>query len=99
MTTSQLGLIWAQARGGVIGADGGMPWHLPEDMARFKSLTLGHPVVMGRKTWESIPPRFRPLLIARATQHARDRVVPFVASILVQQVVESLERNLTAPKL
>ena len=72
MTTSQLGLIWAQARGGVIGADGGMPWHLPEDMARFKSLTLGHPVVMGRKTWESIPPRFRPLVDRRNIVVTRD---------------------------
>lgn len=56
-----LGLIWAQARGGVIGAAGGMPWHVPEDMARFKDITMGAPVVMGRRTWESFPPRFRPL--------------------------------------
>lgn len=56
-----LGLIWAQARGGVIGAGGGMPWHVPEDMARFKEITMGAPVVMGRRTWESFPDRFRPL--------------------------------------
>ena len=55
------GLIWAEARGGVIGAEGGMPWHLPEDLARFKEITLGTPVVMGRRTWESLPARFRPL--------------------------------------
>lgn len=55
------GLVWAQARGGVIGADGGMPWHVPEDLAHFKKLTLGCPVVMGRRTWDSLPPRFRPL--------------------------------------
>ena len=53
--------IWAQARGGVIGADGDMPWHLPEDLAHFKRATLGRPVVMGRRTWESFPVRFRPL--------------------------------------
>ena len=57
----KVGLIWAQARGGVIGKDGVMPWHLPEDLAHFKRVTLNHPVIMGRKTWDSIPPRFRPL--------------------------------------
>ena len=56
-----VGLIWAEARGGVIGAEGGMPWHVPEDMAHFKDVTLGAPVVMGRKTWDSLPERFRPL--------------------------------------
>ncbi|WP_417562063.1 dihydrofolate reductase [Microbacterium sp.] len=57
----RVGLIWAQARGGVIGAAGGMPWHVPEDLAHFKQLTMGRPVVMGRRTWESFPDRFRPL--------------------------------------
>ncbi len=54
-------LIWAEARGGVIGRDGGIPWHLPEDLARFRRLTEGSTVVMGRRTWESLPERFRPL--------------------------------------
>ena len=57
----RLGLIWAEARGGVIGKDGGMPWHVPEDLAHFKERTTGHPVIMGRRTWESFPERFRPL--------------------------------------
>ncbi|SDF72205.1 dihydrofolate reductase [Cellulosimicrobium cellulans] len=60
-----LGLIWAQARDAagrpVIGAGGTMPWHLPEDLAHFRRVTSGHPVVMGRRTWDSLPPRFRPL--------------------------------------
>jgi dihydrofolate reductase len=56
-----IGLIWAEAEGRVIGRQGGMPWHVPEDLAHFKAVTLGAPVVMGRKTWESLPPRFRPL--------------------------------------
>jgi dihydrofolate reductase len=56
-----IGLIWAQADGGVIGLDGGIPWHLPEDLAHFKQLTTGSTVLMGRLTWESIPDRFRPL--------------------------------------
>ena len=54
-------MIWAQARDGVIGEAGDMPWRLPEDMARFKAVTMGHPVVMGRRTWESFPERYRPL--------------------------------------
>lgn len=53
--------IWAQSRSGAIGSDGAMLWHLPEDMAYFKRATLGKPVVMGRRTWESFPERFRPL--------------------------------------
>ncbi|MEN9538910.1 MAG: hypothetical protein RLZZ126_1145 [Pseudomonadota bacterium] len=57
----QIHLIWAQARNRVIGKDGGMPWHLPEDLAHFKTLTAGCPVIMGRRTWDSLPPRFKPL--------------------------------------
>lgn len=54
-------LIWAQAANGVIGAAGRLPWHLPEDLARFRRLTTGATVVMGRATWESLPPAVRPL--------------------------------------
>ncbi|PKZ67288.1 dihydrofolate reductase [Gordonia terrae] len=57
----QVRLVWAQGRGGAIGRDNTIPWRVPEDVARFKELTVGHPVVMGRKTWDSLPPRFRPL--------------------------------------
>lgn len=55
------GLIWAQSSSGVIGRAGGIPWRLPEDQARFKEITLGHTVVMGRLTWESLPIKVRPL--------------------------------------
>lgn len=54
-------MVWAQARGGVIGDGRDMPWHIPEDLAFFKQATLGRPVIMGRATWDSIPERFRPL--------------------------------------
>ena len=57
----RVALVAAIARGGVIGRDSGIPWRLPEDMQRFRALTMGHPVVMGRRTWESLPDRFRPL--------------------------------------
>lgn len=55
-----IGLVWAEARG-VIGHDGVLPWHLPEDLAHFKAITLGGAVIMGRRTWDSLPERFRPL--------------------------------------
>ena len=58
---SVLSLIAAVAKNGVIGRDNKLPWHLPSDLARFKRLTTGHPVIMGRKNWESIPERSRPL--------------------------------------
>ena len=56
-----LTLIAAVARNGVIGIDNRLPWHLPADLKHFKALTLGHAVIMGRKTWESLPAQFRPL--------------------------------------
>lgn len=57
----RLNLIYARAANGVIGKNNQLPWHLPEDLAHFKRHTSGCPVLMGRKTWDSLPPRFRPL--------------------------------------
>ena len=57
----EIALIYARAANGTIGKNGTMPWHLPEDLAHFKRLTNGCPVIMGRKTWDSLPARFRPL--------------------------------------
>ena len=57
----QLCMIYARASNGVIGHHNQLPWHLPEDLIHFKRLTSGWPVIMGRKTWDSLPPRFRPL--------------------------------------
>jgi dihydrofolate reductase len=56
-----VGLIWAQSTSGMIGSGGGIPWRLSEDQARFKALTLGHTVVMGRRTWESLAAKVEPL--------------------------------------
>lgn len=81
-----LGAIWAQAKNGIIGAQGSMPWHVPEDLAHFKRITAGHPVIMGRATWNSFPEKFRPLpgrtnvvLTAQSDLHdqlRRDGAVP-----------------------
>ena len=56
-----INMIFARSANGVIGNNNAMPWHLPEDLAHFKKLTLGCPVIMGRKTWDSLPAKFRPL--------------------------------------
>jgi dihydrofolate reductase len=85
-----LALVWAQTSDGVIGRDGALPWHVPEDMAHFRALTSGHPVVMGRATWESLPPRFRPLpgreniVLSRTPGYVADgaRVVTTMAAAL-----------------
>lgn len=65
-------LIVAAARNGVIGRDGALPWHLPGDLKRFKELTLGKPILMGRRTWDSLPRRPLPgrpnLVVSRSAQ-------------------------------
>ncbi|OZD81502.1 dihydrofolate reductase [Rhodococcus sp. 05-339-2] len=61
MSASFVGSIWAQSTTGTIGDGGGIPWHIPEDLAHFRAVTGGHAVVMGRKTWDSLPAKFRPL--------------------------------------
>ncbi|WP_432514190.1 dihydrofolate reductase [Kineococcus sp. SYSU DK001] len=67
-----IGLVWAQSANGVIGADGRIPWRVPEDLAHFSQLTGGSTVVMGRATWESLPARFRPLPGRRNLVLSRD---------------------------
>ena len=52
---TRVSLVYARSRNGVIGAEGGLPWHIPSDLKRFKQTTLGKPIIMGRKTWESLP--------------------------------------------
>lgn len=59
--TPRLALIAAVARNGTIGKDNGLLWHEPEDLKHFRRVTMGCPVIMGRKTWDSLPARFRPL--------------------------------------
>ncbi len=52
---SRIAFVVAVSRNGVIGRDGGLPWHLSSDLKLFKAITLGKPIIMGRKTWESLP--------------------------------------------
>ncbi len=88
---STITLVAAVARDGAIGRDNALLWHLPEDLARFRALTTGKPVIMGRKTWDSLPAKFRPL------PGRRNLVVSRSASALPgAEVFASLDAALTA---
>jgi dihydrofolate reductase len=82
-------LVVAVADNGVIGAEGGMPWHLPADLAHFKQLTVGKPVLMGRLTWEAIgkplPDRLNLVLTRKLDWHADGarRVPSFIEALRV----------------
>jgi dihydrofolate reductase len=70
----RISLIVAMSLNGVIGRDNRLPWHLPADLKRFKELTMGHTIVMGRKTWDSINrllPGRRTVVVGRAAPRAR----------------------------
>lgn len=83
-------IIAAVAKNRVIGRDNQLLWHIPEDMAHFKALTAGHTVIMGRKTWESLPPRFRPLPGRRNIVISRQVDYPATGA----ELAESLEAAL-----
>ncbi|MCV7408892.1 dihydrofolate reductase [Mycobacterium florentinum] len=89
-----IGLVWAQSTSGVIGRNGDIPWHVPEDLARFKQVTVGHTVVMGRRTWDSLPARVRPLPGRRNI--VLSRRADFIAD--GAEVVSSIDTALTDPE-
>src|SRR5688572_7162142 len=84
MTGVRLELVAAIARNGVIGRNGQLPWHLPDDLRHFKALTLGHPVLMGRRTFESIGralPGRTSIVVSRTLREAPMPDVVLVASL------------------
>lgn len=85
-----IGLVWAQTPAGVIGADGAMPWHVPEDMAHFREVTDGATVLMGRATWQSLPPRYRPLPGRRNLVLTRDRAFDAPGATVVHDLDAAL---------
>lgn len=89
--TAVVGMIWAQTPDGVIGKDDDMPWHLPEDLAHFKRVTLGHPVIMGRKSWDALPERWRPLPGRSNIVLTRDRSWRARGATVVHSMQEALE--------
>lgn len=88
--TADLRLILARAANGVIGNNNTLPWHLPEDLAHFKRLTMGATVLMGRKTWDSLPPRFRPLPGRRNLVLTRQPGWQAPGAIAVHSIAEAL---------
>lgn len=83
-----ISFILAMARNGIIGNKGGIPWRLPDDMRRFKTLTLGKPCIMGRKTWESLPKK--PLAGRTNIVITRDRNYRAEGATAVTTVEEAL---------
>lgn len=89
-------LIVAMSRNRVIGRKGALPWHLPADLARFKQRTMGHAVIMGRKTWAAIPEKFRPLPGRTNIVITRERSYRAEGAIVVHSLDESLDAARTA---
>lgn len=88
-----LGLVWAEAHGGAIGRGGVMPWHLPEDLAHFKRVTWGAPVIMGRRTWESLPERFRPLPARENIVVSRNAGYEATGAVVLGSLAAAAERS------
>jgi dihydrofolate reductase len=85
-SVARVRMVWAQAHDRVLGADGTLPWHLPEDLRLFKALTFGSTVVMGRRTWDSLPARVRPLpgrrnVVLSSALSSADAGVPVARSV------------------
>lgn len=94
---SRISLVLAMSTNGMIGANGTMPWRIPDDMKHFKAMTMGKPIVMGRKTWDSFPKRPLPgrtnIVITRDTNwHAEGAVV-------VHSLKEAIARAGDAPEV
>lgn len=94
-----IALIAGVSRNGVIGRDNQLLWHLPEDLAYFRRTTLGAPVLMGRKTWDSLPARFRPLPGRRNLVLTRQAGWAATGAEPVASVEEAVQRTAGAPVL
>jgi len=100
VTSPPVTLIVARARNGVIGHSGALPWHLPEDLKRFKALTLGHSVLMGRKTWDSILARNgKPLPGRRNVVVSRDPSLVAPGAQVVDSLAAALAVCADAPEV
>jgi dihydrofolate reductase len=86
----RVAFVVAVARNGVIGSDGGLPWHISSDLKRFKALTMGKPVIMGRKTWESLPRKPLPGRTNIVVTRQGDYQAP--DAVVVSTPIEALSR-------
>lgn len=92
-------LIAAVGRNGVIGRDGGLAWRDTQDLQRLRALTWGHPVLMGRKTWDSLPAKFRPLPGRRNLVLTRDAAWQADGAERVASLDDALAKTADAPTL
>jgi len=98
MFKMKLTLIVAISDNNVIGANGKVPWHIPEDLKRFKELTIGHPVIMGRKTYDSLPDKFRPLpdrenIVLSSSLESQEKVYHFFLPIINKLEITRVHRT------
>ena len=98
-TGPRLVLIAAHAHGRAIGIDNRLPWHLPEDLAHFRRQTTGCAVIMGRKTWDSLPAKFRPLPGRRNVVLTRQAGWSAPGAEVAGSVEEALARLADLPKV
>ncbi len=88
-----IALIAAISENNCIGKSGTLPWYIPEDLKRFKNITTGHTVVMGRKTWESIPEKFRPLPNRKNIVITRNTDYPVPEGVILYHSVEEVLKH------
>lgn len=86
-----LGMVWAQTPAGTIAADGTLPWDVPEDFAHFRETVAGHPVIMGRATWDSMPPTMRPMPKSRSVVVTRNEEFAAEGAEVVTSLEDALE--------
>lgn len=96
---ARLAFVVAMDENRLIGRDGGLPWRLPDDMRWFREHTVGKPCIMGRKTYDSLPDRFRPLPDRRNIVVTRDRDYAAPGAIVVHSLAEALEAAEGAPEV
>jgi len=97
MTKPLISIVVACDKNRVIGKENKLPWKIPADLQRFKRLTTGHPVIMGRKTWESIPEKFRPLPGRTNIVVTRNESYSAQGAIISNSVKNALELARTSP--
>lgn len=97
----KIGMIWAEDINGVIGKENNLPWNLPEDLQHFRNITTGHPVIMGHKTWQSLPQKYRPLPnrtnIVLSTKFANLGKPDYPQTSFVANISQALEVAATSP--
>lgn len=91
MTRPVVGMVWAQTPGGTIASDGDLPWDVPEDIAHFRATVRGHAVLMGRATWEAMPPAMRPMPHSRTVVLTRDETFSAPGAEVVATLPAAIE--------